>query len=78
MTLNYKAVISKNFSIGAEVARTGKMINFGTSEIPAYMFTKSPEAAAREKSMLRYESRKNSCSTCNLALPASKVCDNCE
>lgn len=77
MTLNYKAVIAKNPAIGAEVARTGKMISFETTEIPPYMLKKSPEAAAREKRVARYEGRKNSCPTCNLALPATKVCDDC-
>ena len=78
MTLNSTAVITKNPAIGAEVARTGKMISFEKTEIPAYLFKQSPEAKAREKSIARYESRKNSCPTCNLALPATKVCDECD
>lgn len=77
MTLNYQAVISKNPSIGAEVARTGKMISFKEDEIPAYLLKSSPGAKAREASRLRYESRKNSCPNCHLALPATKVCDDC-
>ena len=76
MTLNFKNVIAKNPTIGAEFARTGKMI-FQKEEIPLYLLKKDPANAAREKRVAKYEGRKNSCPTCHLALPATKVCDDC-
>lgn len=76
MTLNFQAVISKNPAIGAEFSKNGS-ITFKKEEIPAYLLKRNPETAARDKSIARYESRKNSCPTCNLALPATGICDDC-
>lgn len=78
MTLNFQALISKNSNISVEFSRTGKMISPKRGEMPLYLLKKDPANAAREKRVLKYEGRKNSCTSCNLALPATKVCDNCD
>lgn len=78
MTLNFQNVVTKNPAIGEEFGRTGRLIN-DSAEIPLFMLRKkSPEQKAKDKSLARYESRKNSCPSCNLAMPATGVCDECD
>lgn len=75
MTANYRALVAKNPLIAAEVGRTGKLVN---KPQETHFFPQKSEAAkAREALTARYESRKNMCPTCFLAIPLTGVCVEC-
>lgn len=77
MTMNFKAVVSKNPAIGQEVARTGRMVNT-VDEFPSFLRKKSQRTKGQEAITLKYESRKNMCPNCFTSVSLTGECGQCD
>lgn len=72
---NYHSVIRNNAAIAREASsHGGSIVNGRDDEKGFFRREKKPENAARERAILKYEGRKNSCPGCHTAKSATGAC----
>lgn len=75
----YQSVIRSNPAIAREAsAHRGSIVNGRDDEKGFFSRPKSKENADRERAILKYEGRKNMCSTCFTAKSVTGECALCE
>jgi hypothetical protein len=72
---NYHSVIRNSPAIAREASSHGGSIVNKDDEGGFFRREKKPENAARERAILKYEGRKNSCPVCHTAKSLAGTCD---